>query len=273
MKKYKLSFVQGRLSPQIGSIYQYFPVDNWQNELMEAKKIGLNNIEWIVSDLSNPIFNSNFLKIILINLKKNKINISSMSLDYLMKEPLYSQKIEDVNWLIKKLNAISTKLGKIRLNIPIEEISGIFNSYQVIKVIKNLKILKKNLSKKFLISLETDMSPKNLHILLNKKELRGIGVNIDIGNIDANGYDIKEYFLCLKKLIYGVHIKNRGLLFSKSKMLESNKSLNYVINNLDKLNNINDLTLQTYKDNKNYKSQLIQNFKLIKKKLNISERI
>ena len=56
-------------------------------------------------------------------------------------------------------------------------------------------------------------------------------------------------------------------------MLESNKSLNYVINNLDKLNNINDLTLQTYKDNKNYKSQLIQNFKLIKKKLNISERI
>ena len=75
MIKYKLSFVQGRLSPQIGSIYQYFPVDNWQNELMEAKKIGLNNIEWIVSDLSNPIFNSNFLKIILINLKKNKINI------------------------------------------------------------------------------------------------------------------------------------------------------------------------------------------------------
>lgn len=273
MIKYKLSFVQGRLSPQIGSIYQYFPIDNWQKELVEAKKIGLGNIEWIVSDLSNPIFNSGFLKIILIHLKKYRISISSISLDYLMKEPLYSQKKEDLDWLIKKLNIMSIKFEKIRLNIPIEEISGIFNSYQVNKVKKNLSILKKKLSKKFLISLETDMSPKNLYILLNKKELRGIGVNIDIGNIDANGYDIKEYFLWLKNLIYGVHIKNRGLLFSKSKMLESNKSLNYVINNLDKLNNINDLTLQTYKDNKNYKRQLIQNYKLIKKKLNISERI
>ena len=46
MKKYKLSFVQGRLSPQIGSNFQYFPIDNWENELKVANKIGLKNIEW-----------------------------------------------------------------------------------------------------------------------------------------------------------------------------------------------------------------------------------
>ncbi len=272
MTKHKLSFVQGRLSPQTGSFYQYFPICNWQYELSEANKIGLKNIEWIISDLSNPIFNSDFLKIILNCLKKYRISIASISLDYLMNKPLYSQKIEDLNWLIKNLNTLSIKFGKIRLNIPIEEISRVFNSHQVNKVIKNLKILRKKLSKKFIISLETDMSPKNLNNLLKKKELRGIGVNIDIGNIDANGYDIKEYFLLLKNLIYGVHIKNRGLLFSKSKMLENNKSLNYVINNLSDLVNVNDLTLQTYKDNKNYRSQLIQNYKLISKIIN-SERI
>ena len=63
LEKYKLSFVQGRFS-QIGSYFQYFPIDNWENELKVANKIGLKNIEWIISDLSNPLFNKTFFKII-----------------------------------------------------------------------------------------------------------------------------------------------------------------------------------------------------------------
>ncbi len=272
MINYKLAFVQGRISPQIGSAFQYFPIDNWHKELNEAKNIGLKNIEWIVSDLSNPIFSPIFLKIINQILKKNKIDISSISLDYLMKKPLYSEKTEDLNWIVKKLNFLKNKNKKIRLNIPIEESSSIFNHHQVSRLLKNLNFIRKKLSSKYILSLETDLSPQNLALFLNKKQTKGIGVNIDLGNIEANGYDIKEYFFKLKNLIYGIHIKNRGPLFSNSKMLKSNKTLHFTFENLNSLKNLNDITLQSFKDNSNYKKQIIKNLKFINKLLT-DERI
>ena len=272
MIKYKLSFVQGRISPQIGSAYQYFPIDNWQNELIDAKKIGLKNVEWIVSDLSNPIFNPIFFNIIKKSLKKNKIDIASISLDYLMKRPLYAESIEDLNWIVKKLNTLITKKKIVRLNIPIEESSSIYNFSQVSKILKNLNFIKKKLSKNYIISLETDISPQNLTVFLKKKQVRGIGINIDLGNIEANGYNIKEYISKLSNLIYGIHIKNRGSLFSKSKMLKNNKTLGYVLSNLINLKNLNDVTVQSFKDKTNYKKQFIQNFNFINKILR-DERI
>ena len=50
----------GRFSPEIGSRYQYFPIDNWQKDLKIAKKFKFDGTEWIVSDFSNPIFNEQF---------------------------------------------------------------------------------------------------------------------------------------------------------------------------------------------------------------------
>ena len=71
MKKNKKSiflFVMGRLSKKIGSHFQYFPIDNWQNEIRLSKKFNFTGIEWIISDFSNPIFNNEFTKIIRNNL-------------------------------------------------------------------------------------------------------------------------------------------------------------------------------------------------------------
>ena len=36
-KKIIYSYVMGRLSKKIGDKYQYFPIDNWQNEINIAK--------------------------------------------------------------------------------------------------------------------------------------------------------------------------------------------------------------------------------------------
>lgn len=271
-KKIKISFVQGRLSKQIGSNFQYFPIDNWQNEIREAKRIGLANIEWIISDFSNPIFNNIFVKLIINYLKKFNIKISSLSLDFLMKQPFYNLNINDLKWLIQKLNLISKKFGKLRVNIPIEEESRVHNYEQMLKFERNLDYFKKKISKIFLISIETDISPDNVFKLLRKKKFKGIGINLDIGNIEANGYNIETYFKKLNNLIFGIHIKNRNILFSKSKMLKNKKNLNYIFKNLNSLKKLNDITLQTFRDNKNFKNQLITNLKLVKLKLK-DERI
>ena len=62
----------GRFSKKIGGKYQYFPIDNWQNEIGIAKKFSFDGVEWIISDYSNPIFNQIYLKNILDEVKKRK---------------------------------------------------------------------------------------------------------------------------------------------------------------------------------------------------------
>ena len=122
-----LSFVQGRLSKKIGSKLQYFPINNWQNEISIAQKIGFKYIEWIVSDYSNPIFNQIFQKQILQLLRKNNIKISSISLDLLMREPLFKIQHDDLDWILFNLKIILRRFKIKRVNIPLEENSKVSN--------------------------------------------------------------------------------------------------------------------------------------------------
>ena len=135
-----LSFVQGRLSKKIGSKFQYFPINNWQNEMPIAKKIGFKHIEWIISDYNNPIFNKIFQNQILQVLKENKISISSIGLDFLMREPLFKIHNDDLDWILINLKNILKRFKAKRVNIPIEENSRLSNHF-------DYKIVKKRLHK------------------------------------------------------------------------------------------------------------------------------
>ena len=85
----ELSYIIGRFSKKIGSNFQYFPIDNWEEDLKIANKLKILNVEWIISDFSNPIFSKSFLSIIKKELKKNKIKISCIGLDIFLKEPIF----------------------------------------------------------------------------------------------------------------------------------------------------------------------------------------
>ena len=102
MKKQKnLFFIcNGKTFEKNWKQFSIFPIDNWQNELDLAKKLNFNGVEWIISDFSNPIFNNEFLRIIK-NLTKNKMAISSVSMDLIMDKSLYEISNLDLGWLIK----------------------------------------------------------------------------------------------------------------------------------------------------------------------------
>ena len=50
MKKIKLGFMQGRLSPRINGKIQSFPFKTWEKEFLMAKKIKLDRIEWTIDN-------------------------------------------------------------------------------------------------------------------------------------------------------------------------------------------------------------------------------
>lgn len=266
-KKIKYSFVMGRLSQKIGDKYQHFPIDNFQDEIISAKKFNFDGVEWIISDYSNPIFNNIYLKDIVKKMKKKKIIINSIYLDLIMHEPLHRISFKNLEWIIKKIQNIQNLVNINRITFPIEENSRFNFYYEKNIVIKRLHFIIKNLSKKSKISIETDMSLNNLDKLLKINSLKKLGLLIDIGNIRANGYDIEEYLKKFPNKIFGVHIKYRDRFFGKSKILPKNfYELNILKKNLVKLKELNDFTFQTYRSQKNFIADMkktIKNFNAI----------
>lgn len=248
------SFVQGRLSNEVGSKYQHFPIHNWKNELMVGKKLGFDSVEWIVSDFSNPIFNKDFLKLIKDNLKFYKIKISSISLDLIMNNPLYELKKDDAIWLINRLNYASKYLGLKRISVPIEERSRYNNFIEKKKALSILNLFCKKISKNIKLCIETDITPNSINKVLNKRGFRRLGLLLDIGNIRANGHEIEKYFQKFSSRIYSIHIKFREHNYGKSKLLPRKNfyELNYLIKNINYLKNLKDISFQTFKSKKNF---------------------
>lgn len=266
-KLFKFSFVMGRFSKKIGDKFQYFPIDNWQYEIEVAKKFNFDGVEWILSDYSNPLFNDLYLEEIIKKLKKNKISIISLYLDLIMIEPLHKISSKNFLWIIKKLKFIQSKLRIARITIPIEETCRFyFNSEKKI-VINKLNYFIKRLGNKSKISIETDITPNNLKNFLKLKKLKKLGLLIDIGNLRANGYDIKEYTKYFANKIHGFHIKFRNKNFGKTQILpEKFYELNFLGKNIEQYTCLNDLTFQTFRSEKNFISDMkksIKNFNKI----------
>ena len=91
-KNNKIGFMQGRLSPVIKKRIQIFPHKNWKNEFKIASEIGFSLIEWTIDTETlkeNPLFYKGQLKQILSLKEKYNFRIESLTLDYLMENPIW----------------------------------------------------------------------------------------------------------------------------------------------------------------------------------------
>lgn len=257
----KLSFVQGRLSTEVAGRYQYFPIHNWQNEFYKAKDLGFDGIEWIISDLSNPIFNPSIRNEIINTVMTTGVEITSINLDLLMYKTLEKYSWEEICWIFDSINLIADKVNLIRVTVPVEESCGIKDAVTASLVKEQLqKILKYNSERKYLIAIETDLSPIGAQAFLSQKELTGLFLLVDIGNIAAYGYKLEDYFLeTLIPKICSLHIKDRSVGIGPTLPLGSGSGeFSYLKNNIHKLEFLKDIVLQTYKTSDNYLNDLIE---------------
>ena len=261
------SFIQGRFSSEVAGRYQHFPVHNWENEFKLAKKLNFDSVEWLITDFSNPIFNPLFSKVIKNQLKKNKMFISSISMDLIMDNALHKLSAKEILWLIENLKR-ATKYFKIkRISFPIEERSRFNNVFEKKLALKNLHLFYSGLSKFCKICVETDMSPLSLKEILNSKKFNKLGLLLDLGNTRAHGFEIEDYFNFYSEKIYSVHIKYRDKSYGMTKIINKNRfyELEYLIKNIKKLKNLVDISFQTFKTNNNYLSNIkksIRNFNI-----------
>ena len=106
------------------------------------------------------------------------------------------------------------------------------------------------------------MSPTSLKMFLDQQKLKKLGVLLDLGNIRANGFKIQDYFKKISVRIFAIHIKYRDKFYGKSKIIPKKfEELSFVVNNYKKFTNLNDLTFQTYRSDKNFISDMKKSIK------------
>jgi sugar phosphate isomerase/epimerase len=261
----KLSFVQGRLSSEVAGRFQYFPIHNWKNEFYKAKELGFDGIEWIVSDLSNPIFDPNMRNEIIELVKTTGIEITSINLDLLMYKTLEKHPWEEICWIFDNINLIADKVNLNRVTVPVEETSGIKDAVTASLVTRQLqRILDYNISSNYLIAIETDLSPAAAFAFLSQQELSRLFLLVDIGNIAAYGYKLDDYFKNLTNKICSLHIKDRTIGIGPTLPLgEGSGEFHYLKNNIHKLDFLIDIVLQTFKTSDNYLDDLISAKKFV----------
>ena len=92
----EIGFTQGRLvNSEKRNTIQFFPQKNWKKEILIAKKLKLNLMEWTINYENlkkNPIYSLNGSKKIRTFIKKNKFKVQSVTFDFFMQKPFFKEK-------------------------------------------------------------------------------------------------------------------------------------------------------------------------------------
>jgi len=246
--KKKLSITQGRHVKVINQRIQLFPEKNWKNELKLFNLTKLKFIEWVVSRDNfnkNPICQINGHKIINKYLKKNEIKCRSVDLDFIVKENPLEFSEEKIKTFIEKIEIISSNSAKIGIKyliFPFLENSSPNGKIKLNKLILLFNKIRKKISKKLFILIETDLQPAIL-LRFIKKMKNKIFINYDLGNSASKNYNFEEekkYF----KFVKNIHLKDRVKNGSTIRFGHGNANFKKLFNFLIKNKNNYDFTLQ-----------------------------
>lgn len=214
----KIGFIQGRLSPIIDGKIQAFPWDYWQDEFRLANEINLSLIEWTLDQdrlLENPFLVKNGQKEIKQLMGEYNIKIPSLTGDFFMHTPFFKaqgkEKLTRLDELKKVLEAcliLDTKF----LVIPLVDNGGLKTQKDEESLYEGLQKIESVFKNEDLkIIFESDYQAQKLATFITNYYQNNYGINYDIGNSAALGFDYQEELDSYFDRIDNVHIKDRVL--------------------------------------------------------------
>jgi len=216
--KDKIGFIQGRLSPIVNGMIQAFPWDNWQQEFFDAHSLDFKLMEWTLDQnklYKNPLMLPEGQKAIKSLSQKFSLTIPSLTGDCFMQAPFWkASKIQRFELLndFRNITQASKEIGISIIVIPLVDNGKLENKEQEDILINSLMDYSEFLKKlNIRIAFESDYGPHELATFIERFGDETYGINYDIGNSAALGYDPKEEFDSYCEYILNVHIKDRKL--------------------------------------------------------------
>lgn len=213
---FEIGMMQGRLTPPKGRGIQFFPFDNWEQEFIDAQKIGITSIEFIF-DLDryqeNPLWTDAGIARINELQKQTGVRVDCICLDYFMRSPFYrvDQETYQANiQMLKLLIERAAQIGAKTVEIPILDNASLKTDEEksafIYAIRTALPIAEKN---NIIIGIEADLPPQKLVGLLNKINHPLVQAVYDSGNSASLGYNSEEEIRALTGKISSIQIKDR----------------------------------------------------------------
>jgi len=213
-----IGVMQGRLLSKYKGRYQAHPVGYWEDEFKVANKVGVGAIEFILDFNEvekNPLMYEGGIDEIHKVVEETGVVVQTICADYFMEAPLHTDNIGVVkrsSLIMEKLISASSHLGVTDIVLPCVDASSLSGKPATDRLLYNLSPLLDSASRHNInISLESDLSPHELAMLLDTFNSKSIKVNYDIGNSAALGYDPVEELDAYGDHISDIHIKDRIL--------------------------------------------------------------
>ena len=214
----RLGFMQGRLSPLVDGKIQAFPWDSWQQEFPAAQSLGLGLMEWTLDQerlYQNPLFCIQGQQEIRRLCQTYRVAIPSLTGDCCMQAPFWKASGPERVALEDDFIAIAracTEVGVQIIVVPLVD-NGALENEQHEEALLDFMLAQVDLFQELglCIVFESDFVPKELARLIGLLPDHTFGINYDIGNSAALGYEPKEEFSFIGPRILNVHVKDRVL--------------------------------------------------------------
>jgi L-ribulose-5-phosphate 3-epimerase len=213
-----LGFMQGRLCALVNGKIQAFPWDEWQTEFPAAQKLQIHMMEWTLDQerlYENPLMTPQGQEEIRALCSRHEMRIPSLTGDCFMQAPFWKASGQERSDLERDFLAIAHACHAVGIEmivVPLVDNGGLSDRAQEDDVV-NFMLRHASLfaSLSLRIIFECDFIPRELARLIDRLPAEGFGINYDIGNSAALGFDPAEEFAAYGPRIVNVHVKDRVL--------------------------------------------------------------
>jgi L-ribulose-5-phosphate 3-epimerase len=247
-----IGFMQGRLSPKPADRIQAFPKDSWKQEFTHARELKFQCIELIYDVLyleQNPLATDTGRRELKQLAQDSHVKLHSICADYFMVKPLLTDRADQRKEYFEAaedLFHIAKDVGCPTVEFPFVDSSslkGTKDQGRAIDVIHELTARAKALGLR--ISIESDLAPIDFKTFISNFSSEHVGINLDLGNSAALGYDALAECQAYGDRIFNVHIKDRVLGGTTVPLTTGNTDFERCFTGLSRAKYKGDFILQT----------------------------
>lgn len=218
MMNERIGFMQGRLSPLIDGRIQCFPWPCWREEFPQAQQLGIRLMEWTLDQdrlYENPLLTEQGQAEIRALCGKHELAIPSLTGDCFMQAPFWKATGVERAALERDFLAVAkacAAVGITMMVVPLVDNGRLENAEQEDILIAFLEGQAGFLAEHGLqVVFESDFGPAELARFIARLGPARFGINYDIGNSAALGFDPTAEIAAYGARIVNVHVKDRLL--------------------------------------------------------------
>lgn len=212
----RIGMMQGRLSPLVDGKIQAFPWKDWKAEFPQMKQLSLPILEWTLDHeglYDNPLLKSDGRAEIKRLCAENVVSVQALTGDLFMQAPFWKASSADAKALLRNLDDVLDACAEMAIAIiviPLVDNGSLQDKQQEKRLIEELLPRANALAARGIkIAFESDFAPARLRDLIAAFPENAFGINYDIGNSAALGYNCTEEIATYGARIVHVHVKDR----------------------------------------------------------------